>query len=348
MENIKEKMEEIFGGLTDDDTVGILVHPSPDPDCLGAADAMSVLLKEAFGLNSKTYHLGEISHPQNKSMRNILNIILHDGNKFDPKSVAATIVLDTDIEGTGLKGGDFVKASVRMDHHEMERSNGAEWCDVRPVGSTCSIVLDYLKAFDVALEDYPDTATAMVLGIKTDTLDFTAPGTSDLDIQAYSYLLPYVNKENLSKVINYSLPRKLFDIETEAFKQSVTRGTTLVSFVGEVQSTHRDVISTIADRFARIDGVSTSVIMGLIGNTVVASMRSSDSKVNVNETCVSIFGEDAGGKKGSGGARLPLGPAYDFITEKELKESVKNEAINKLTEQIFEALGEQKDEEEES
>ena len=33
----KEKMDSIFKQVTDEELVAILVHPSPDPDCLGAA-----------------------------------------------------------------------------------------------------------------------------------------------------------------------------------------------------------------------------------------------------------------------------------------------------------------------
>jgi len=167
-EENKEQMNKIFGELKADSTVGILVHPSPDPDCLGAAAGMSVFLKEIYGLNSKIFHFGEISHPQNKSLKNVLHITLADGRDFNPDDVSAVIVLDTDLEGSGFKTEKLQEVDVRLDHHAMDRGNGAKLKDVRAIGSTCAIVWEYLQAFEVDLEAYKDEATAMVLGIKTD------------------------------------------------------------------------------------------------------------------------------------------------------------------------------------
>ena len=168
----KNKMDAIFANLDKDSTVGILVQRSPDPDCLGAASGFAALLKQVYGLGSKIYHFGEISHPQNKSMKNILHISLQDGSDFNIDEVSATVVLDTDLESTGFKTDSFVKTDVRIDHHALDREEEPTLLDVRPVGATCSIIWDYLNEFNVSLEEYSDVATAMILGIKTDTLDY--------------------------------------------------------------------------------------------------------------------------------------------------------------------------------
>ena len=46
--DIKSEIDNIFTDLEKDFTVGILIHPSPDPDCLGAAAGMAALLKEIY------------------------------------------------------------------------------------------------------------------------------------------------------------------------------------------------------------------------------------------------------------------------------------------------------------
>jgi len=103
-EENKNKMDEIFKAVAREELVAILVHPSPDPDCLGAAAGFAVLLKEVYDIGSKTFHFGEISHPQNKSLKNVLHIALEDGRDFDPSDFSAVVVLDTDLEGSGFKG----------------------------------------------------------------------------------------------------------------------------------------------------------------------------------------------------------------------------------------------------
>ena len=347
MDNNKEQMNEIFNGLDSESTVAILVHPSPDPDCLGAAAGMIVLLKEKYNLNAKIFHFGEVSHPQNKTFKNVLHIALSDGNDFNSDDVSAVIVLDTDLEGSGFKSDKLQSADIRIDHHQMDRGNNITFKDVRLVGSTCAIIWDYLKAFEINLDEYKDEATAMVLGIKTDTLDFTSVTTSELDMEAYRSLLPYINKESMAKVIKYPLPKIMFETEARAFREKEIRNTTLVSFVGDVTPHNRDLIPTIADRFSRIDGVSTAVIIGLIDNHLIVSVRSDDARVDVHDLCVNTFGkENAGGKEGSGGARFPLGAAFELLEDKETKEKVKIEVVARLKEKLFEALGENKEKEE--
>lgn len=336
----KDKMNDIFGNINDG-VVAILIHPAPDPDCLGAATGFAVLLNEVYKLNSKIFHLGEVSHPQNKSMKNVLHIQLNDGAEFNHENFAAVVIVDTDLEGTGLKIDGF-KADVRIDHHSMDRSNGATLSDVRMVGSSSSIVWDYLKEFSVSLEDYSDAATALVLGIKTDTLDFTTANTSELDMEAFRSLLPLVNKVSLATVTKYPLPKIVFEIETSAFKNKDILNTVLVSFVGEISSHNRDVIPTIADRFVRMDGINTVVIMGIVDSCIIASIRSSDSRVNVHDTCVDVFGKDnAGGKEGSGGARLSLGAAFEMLEDKDVREKVAQDVVQQFKKKIFDFLGEE-------
>jgi nanoRNase/pAp phosphatase (c-di-AMP/oligoRNAs hydrolase) len=343
----KDKMNEIFGELEKDSTVGILVQQSPDPDCLGAAYGFAILLKQIYGLSSKIYHFGEISHPQNKSMKNILHIPLQDGSDFNPDDVSATVVLDTDLESTGFKSETLTKVDVRIDHHAMDRDEEPVLSDVRVVGATCSIIWDYLNEYEINLEDYPNIATALILGIKTDTLDFTSADSSDLDMEAYRALLPYVNKEALARVTKFPLPKEVFELEALAYENKNERGTTLVSFIGELTAHSRDVISTIADRFARMAGINTVVIMAIIENHLQASIRSDDARVDVSDLCTKVFGKKYAGSKpegGAGGARLPLDQSFQYINKKEVKETMVEEIISTFENKVFEVLGEEEKE----
>lgn len=343
----KAKMDEIFGKLDKDSIVAILIQQPPDPDCLGAASGFATLLKAVYGLSSKIYHFGEISHPQNKSMKNILHITLQDGGDFDPDEASATVILDTDLEASGFKTENFTKVNIRIDHHSMDRDEKPDLLDVRPVGSTCSIIWEYLDEFGVALEEYPDAITAMILGIKTDTLDFTSSNTSDLDMKAYMALLPHVNKEALAKVTNFPLPREVFELEALAYKNKSERGTTLVSFIGELTLYSRDMISTIADRFARMAGVNTVVIMAIIEDHLQASIRNDDARVDVGDLCTKVFGKKFAGSKpegGSGGARLPLSNSFQYINKREVKDKVIEEIVATFESKVFEVLGEEEKE----
>ena len=337
----KDKMNEIFGGLDKGSTVGLLIHPTPDPDCMGAATGFATFLKEIYGLESKTFHFGEISSPQNRSMKNILHISLEDGNDFDIESVSATVALDTDLTNSGFKSEKLQNVDVRIDHHPLDRDDPPKLKDVRICGSTCAIVWDYLRSFEVSLENYPDVATSLVIGIKTDTLDFTRSTTVELDMEAFRSLLPFVDKVALARVTQFPLPKIIFETEAKAFRNKEIRNTTLISFIGEITAHNRDIIPTIADRFARMDGISTSIIMGIIDNAMVVCIRSDDSRVDVPDLCTNVFGKtNGGGKEGVGAAKMPLGIAYELIQNKEAKELMIKEIVVGLKTKIFEALGE--------
>jgi len=348
----KNKMDSIFKPVPQEDTeeteeaqleqpVAILLQHSPDPDCLGAASGFAVLLQQIYGLPSKIYHYGEVSHPQNKSMINVLHIDLCNGDDFNPEAHSRTVVLDTDLTSTGFKKGSFNKVNVRIDHHAMERDDEPDLSDVRTtVGSTCSIIWEYLREFEVDLSEHADVATALVLGIKTDTLDFTSANTSELDMEAFRNLLPFVDKIALAKLTKYSLPKIQFEVESKAFAVKEIKETVLVSCIGETTEHNRDIIATIADRFARMDGISTVVILGVIDAHIVASVRSDDTRVNVSKFVADIFGKKfSGAKEGSGGARVPLGAAFEYITNAEIKEKVVEEIVSSLKEKIFKFFG---------
>jgi len=337
----KELMDQIFKELPKDKHVAILVQQSPDPDCLGAAAGFAILLSKVYEVESKIYHFGEVSHPQNKSIKNVLHIALQDGSEFVLDDISATVVLDTDLSSTGFKSDELIAVDVRIDHHSMDREDDPRLKDVRKVGSTCAIVWDYLNKFGVDLKEHADVATAMILGIKTDTLDFTSSNTAELDMEAYRDLLPFVNKISLARVTNFPLPREVFELEGKAYMKRQESGTVLVSFVGELGGHSRDMISTIADRFSRMSGINTVVIMAVIDNYLQASIRSDDSRVEVSEICSKVFGKDySGAKEGSGGAKLPL-DTLQYINDKEVREKALEEIVLTFRNKIFSALGEE-------
>lgn len=338
----KDKMNEIFEAVDKDLHIAILVQNSPDPDCMGAAKAFAVLLKEVYSLDSKIYHFGEISHPQNKSMKNVLHIALEDGSEFDLEKVGATVVLDTDLTSTGFKSETFTKVNVRIDHHSMDRDEEPQLLDIRSCGATCSIVWEYLQEFGVSLEEHSDVATALILGIKTDTLDFTSSNVAELDMEAFRGLLPYVDRVKLARVTKFPIPKEVFELESLAYKNKIERGTTLVSFIGELTPHSRDTISTISDRFARMAGTDTVVIMAFIDGHLQASIRSDDSRVDVKDLCIKVFGKEfAGAKEGAGGARVPMNGSFNYISSKEVRDQVIKEIVGFFQNKVFEVLGEE-------
>jgi len=335
----KEAMDAIFSSLDKSIPVAILLQPAPDPDCLGAAAGFSLLLKEKYDLHSKTYHTAEISHPQNRSMVNVLNLELIKSMTINNEKYSATVVLDSDLTNTGYRTSELLVPDVRIDHHAMDRDDRATLEDIRVVGSTCSIVWDYLNSFGISLSNAGDVATAMVLGIKTDTRDFSSPDTTDLDLEAFRSLTTCVDRDKLAVLIKYPIPESIFQSEAIALRTMQKKGSILVASVGSLSPRQRDHIPITADRFARIDDIQTVVIIGLVDNCITVSVRSEDSRVNVPDFCAEVFGqENSGGKHGSGGANIPLGILGSLILSEDARENMQQEILNNLAAKIFKTL----------
>jgi len=340
-----DELSKVIKDLDKVRPVAILVQPCPDPDCIGAAAGMGLLLKEAFGLDSVIFHTAEISHPQNQSMVNVLGLQLVRAEPagFDPAEFSATLVVDTDLTNTGFKSEKLPSPTIRIDHHDLGNREGiALFCDVRNVGATCSIVWEYLKAYGVGLEKHSEVATALVLGTKTDTADFSTSNTTDLDYEAFRGLIPFVDRDSLAKINNYPIPKAVLEAEAIALESITQRGSVVVSSVGVINAHKRDVIPIVADRFIRIDEVNTVVILGIIGSNLIASVRSIDSRRNVQELCREVFGMEFSGAKhgGIGGARLPLGMASELVRSEAAKEIMSDEITASIAEKVFETLGE--------
>ena len=67
----------------------------------------------------------------------------------------------------------------------------------------------------------------------------------------------------------------------------------------------------MAEERARVEGIETAFVFGIVGDFIHVSVRSVGVSVDVNALCQKIFGKQyAGGKMWSAAAKIPL----DFLT----------------------------------
>jgi nanoRNase/pAp phosphatase (c-di-AMP/oligoRNAs hydrolase) len=276
-------------------------------------------------------------------MLNTLGIEISKVPEVDLGKFSSFVVLDTDLQSTGFaRDGIFIAPHIRIDHHDMRPSEALVLEDIRPVGSTCSLVWEYLCQAEIDLSSHADVVTALVLGIKTDTLEFSADTTSDLDYEAFRSLIPHVDRLKMAKLTKYVLPQSLFEHESRAYNNHIIKNSVLVTSIGRISALRRDDIPMIADRFSRMDAISTVVVLGFIEDYMVASIRSQDSRVNVYDLCCALFGKDfCGAKAGSGGAKVPLGMMSKMISGDELKNAVEKSMLEHIAAKLFSYLGEE-------
>lgn len=283
--------------------VNICLHDTPDPDAIGSGVGMAMALLE-LGYKSEIYYSGDISHPQNKTLINVLNIVLK--RTKNPINGDYPIIC---VDGTP-SNSCAERADLVIDHHK--NPTDAEFQVIDPSAGSCStLVWQIIKHLGIEIKaDYISTYTALLLGIRTDTNDLISENMSVSDFEAYQELLEHVDKESLQKIMNYPFPRYLYDKRILLHKEGnfYEANGVFVGGVGYISGEQRDAIAVLAEEYARMESVNTAVIFAITdSNTLRVSVRSSNVSLDVGQMCRDLFDGNGGGTSYKGGAGIPLG-----------------------------------------
>jgi nanoRNase/pAp phosphatase (c-di-AMP/oligoRNAs hydrolase) len=336
------QLQEFISANIDKTNIAIGLHYTPDPDAiasgLGLAKVLTHLNPE---INTTILYTGEISHVQNRTMVNVLNIPLVKMDEIDDiTSFDAYCTVDCTPERSFPK--EITNCLITIDHHKNSTKK-SDIIDIRHVGSTSSIIWEYMDELGIKLDEGEDDdsilATALVLGIKTDTQNLVSENTTDLEYKATQSLMPIVNKQHLASIEDYPIPSYFFDLRSRLDnKENIfSEGSLFIGGLGYISTSRRDVIPAMADERKRMEGVETAIIFAIVDDHVEVSVRSQSVSVDVNGLCQKIFGkEHGGGKSGAGAAKVPM----DFLsisqhTPDEIKdkmwEAVKALVFDKIT-----------------
>lgn len=299
--------------LSQEKDTHVIIHNFPDPDAISSAMGAIQLIKTLGFKAGSIYYTGEISHPQTKSMVTLLNanLVDYEDEPFEPGS--NVVLVDTNNVGEGsnqtLINPKNVNVLAVIDHHKGKHPKDAK-VDSRTVGSTASIICEYLKSsnYDFDSDDGKVLATALVAGIFTDTSSLMSDNIANLDFEAYQFLLKKVDKQKLKSIMEYPLPSYLFDLRQKAFlkENQIIEESAIVAGIGIINPSKRDALPIIADELLRMNGISTSIVFAIIDDNIDISVRSSDITLDVSKFVQSVFGS-GGGKQGAGRAIIPLG-----------------------------------------
>lgn len=251
----------------------VLTHNNPDPDSLGGALGLQEFAQLAAGVPSRLAISGKILRAENQAMVRELTI------EFDRLD---TLVL-TDFDCVALVdtqpgfGHTFVPPGlpidIVIDHHVCADAKvgpgDVGFLDVRPeVGATSTIVAGHL--LDAGVLPSPKAATALAYGIRTDTADLSR-NVSELDLRAWEFLSPHIDRKRLAAITNPRLPVAYFKALNKALDQvRMYDGLTLCS-LGRTSSA--EMVAEVADMLLRMEGVHAVFCGGLVGNSYYVSVR---------------------------------------------------------------------------
>jgi len=284
----------------------ILCHNNPDPDTIASAYGFSFLLQKKFGIRSVLGYGGVVTRAENKAMIQRLRIKMTKLARIVPSRYFGIAVVDAQ-PGTGNnllepRGGHPL---VVIDHHPLRKlSRKSDFYDVRPsYGATSTIITEYLVASD--LTPTRRVANALLYGLKADTHSLVR-GASPNDYHAFNFLSPLTNPRVLGSIEKPPLDMKYFDDYHRGLAHTVLYRDVAVSCLGKIHT--ESIIPELADLLLRIDGVSWSLCMGELNDSMISSLRSTSKTYRAGQVIRRLVGKSgfAGGHKEMAGGQVPL------------------------------------------
>jgi nanoRNase/pAp phosphatase (c-di-AMP/oligoRNAs hydrolase) len=286
--------------FADADRVLILLHNDPDPDALASGLALRNLLRRT----KTTAIIGAVqgvTRPENLRMANMLDIHVEP---VTPASFGAFDRVATVDVQPHYFGGMLERADLVIDHHPEQPGYSAVFKDIRAdYGSTSTILTEHLRAVDVNISER--TATAMLYAIKSDTL-FFARHTNRVDLEAFTFLYPLADAALIRKMEGAEITLERLDYVTRASQNGLLREQVFTSFIGDAP--REDFIPYTADFFLQLEDVKWTILAGVVGTTLIVSVRNLGYSRNAGEFVKRWFADigSAGGHRAMAKAVVPI------------------------------------------
>ena len=301
-----------------------VIQDYPDPDALGSAFLHKIISNE-YDIQFEVVFDGKVSHQQNKALVNLLGLELirfdrsldvdkYDGAVFiDNQGTTAPAITDT-IEEKGLP------VLFVIDHHEPQDRLSPAYKDVRRVGATATIYIDYLQQgvidFTPDKRDHVLAATAMMHGVLTDTNNLIRAGEEDF--KAALFLSKIYDRDMLDQIMSQARSKRTMEVINIALQNRTAVENITVAGVGYLRSEDRDAIPQAADFLLSEENIHTAIVYGIVEEKeeeeiLVGSVRSNKLALNIDQFIKDTFGKDdqgifyGGGKLSAGGFEIPLG-----------------------------------------
>src|SRR4051812_48269657 len=234
----------------------VTTHIHPDPDALGSAMGMCILLKRRLdnqpGEKAKVTLAakGRIGGGVNESFLKATGIRITPWDEIDPASFDAVVLLDTQPQFAFSPLPPEVPPTAVIDHHRGRgRKAKVPFWDVRKeVGATCSIVFSYYMELEEPIG--PDLAATLLYAIESDLAG--AAGTpGELDNVALSSLTLTADPRKLYQMRFTSLPRGYYVAFSQALANAVFMDNVVMSHLESVESMEQPAV--MADFLLRFE-----------------------------------------------------------------------------------------------
>ena len=329
LEHKAAQLQDVLRATTE--RVEILLRGIPDADAIASAAALQAIANH-FGVEADILYDGDLGHHENRAFVNLLDIELTE------LSAAADREYDTvaAFEHRVIDETDR-PVDILIDHSEPDEAPDVEFQDLRPsMSSVSTIMTKYVQEYDMHLEK--DVATALLYGIRTETVDFKRD-TTPADLTAAAYLYPFAAHETLEQVESPSMSPETLDVLAEAIHNRDVRGSHLVSSAGFV--TDEDALSEAAQHLLNLEGVTTAAVFGITDERIYIAAQSRDIRIDIGNVLSDAYaelGETIGHSK-QATAAIPLGIFTGLEVTDENREQLMELTETAVKTKLFKEIG---------
>ena len=294
---MKITLEKAAGLLLEHDNILILCHRNPDGDTLGSGFALKKLLQS---LGKRVRMECETAIPPRYDT---LFGALEPQEQFEPDYIVAVDAADRKLLGTAIKPEQRVDLTI--DHHETNKDY-AEYTYVDDTAAaTAEIIFRLAPLLGAALD--LRIATALYVGISTDTGCFVYSNTTARSHQTAAELIPYgIDLGTANKLLFETKTRSRVEIDKLALNSMEFYDGGQIAFVYlpyaalQASGVTEDDLDGVSGMTRQIEGVRVGLTLrGRADGSYKASVRTTD--VNAADICAKCAG---GGHKRAAGCEF--------------------------------------------
>ncbi|MBF0467289.1 MAG: DHH family phosphoesterase [Desulfamplus sp.] len=274
-----QKLEKFISLFSPDNRVLVVINA--DPDAIASAMAVKRLLWRKVSEVKITY-FNEIRRPDNLTMLRVLNIDIIPIKEIDEKNFDKFVVVDSQPDHHECFA--MFRYDAIIDHHPLS-CDCAVFNDIRPEYGACSTMMtEYIKAADI--KPSKPLATAMLMGIKTDTSGFLRQ-TAMEDVRAFQFLYKYANPSLIARIEHAEFREKDVDFIARAIRKKKIINHRVYAHTGKIENPDQCVIT--ADFFMKIDSANWSIVSGIYNQKLIIIIRNDGLRKSAGNTVKQAF-----------------------------------------------------------
>ena len=289
-------------------TVYIQTHNFPDPDAIASVFGLQKML-ELYGVKSILCYDGRIDKLSASKMLDAFQIQMLPYERLvsDMQQTDRIICVDTQKHAGNVT--DFVGDEVAcIDHHPTFVPIEYKYQDIRITGACATLIAEYYALSGKTPDS--DVATALLYGLKMDTLQFTR-GVTELDIRMFEFLFPLCDQEKLAGLERNNMEfadLKAYGAAIESIELYDKTGFSCIPF-----PCPDALIAILSDFILALIEVEVAVVFSFREDGVKLSVRSEDPAVHAGDLL-----HEALKDIGNGGGHASMGGG--FISKDRLPE----------------------------